>query len=155
PEALVQIIQGVGGITHIAEQLFPGNPRQTGLAAFLKALQQTAIRQLGNDQELVVDDLDALEGEEEGMADRLDALEGLELLFGARFVEVAVNDLERLGQSAGRRCLPDLAEPARAQALDKLVASDNFCAWVRLQGHGDPGPANNESNPQPVKSTAE
>ena len=59
------------------------------------------IGQLGDDDQLAVDDLDPLQGEEERVADLLDAVERLQLAGGAALVEAAEDDLDRLGQSAG------------------------------------------------------
>src|SRR5207249_1259438 len=84
-----------------------------------------------NDQ-LAVDALHPLHGKEERMADCLDVLNGLQFLFGrgAGGVEgatAALNELDRLEQTARRLALPHLAEAAAPQRFEQAVA------WNRLQ----------------------
>src|SRR5208283_1793923 len=84
-----------------------------------------------DDEELAVDDVVAFERENIGMADGLDPAKGLELLFGAHAfiaggLQVSEDELDRLEEPAGRFDLPDLAEPASAQALAELVSGDGL-----------------------------
>ena len=81
-ESLPHVIQGIGRIAQVDEQLVAGNSRGPCRHALLEAIHQARVGQLGDDDQLPVDDLDAFQGEEEGMADFLDAAEGLEFAAG-------------------------------------------------------------------------
>src|SRR5262249_33783002 len=91
--------------------------------------------------ELAVDDLDAVHGQDERVADLLDAVEGLELLLGAgpvhvEGVEVAEDELDRLEQPARGLALPGLAEAATPQGLDQAVTGDGLLVGLPRQAHG-------------------
>src|SRR5713226_1780918 len=75
------------------------------------------------------------------MADRLDAAQGFELLLGplsvgAGSLEVAINELDGLEQSAGGFALPYFAKAAAANALDELVTRDRLCSAFEPYRHG-------------------
>src|SRR5262249_45219075 len=50
-------------------------------------------------------------------------------------VEVAVDELDRLEQAAGRFALPGLAEAAAAQGFDQAVAGDRLRVWLPNETH--------------------
>jgi len=88
---------------------------------------QAAVGQFHHDEQVAVDDLDAVHRQQERVADRLDVLEGAQLLGGAvgGVAEVAAparDELDRLDEATGRFALPDLAEAAFAQRLEQAVA---------------------------------
>src|SRR3954453_21795614 len=51
-------------------------------------------------------------------------------------VQVAVDELDRLEEPAGRRPLPDLAEAAVADRLDEAVAGDGLRVGLAIKTHG-------------------
>ena len=119
---------------------------------------QVLVGQLHDDDELAVDDLEPLDGQDERVADRLDAVERLVLLLGrlvvlaSSAVEVAEDELDRLVDAARRLALPHLAEPAAAEPLDQAVARDRLgghVGWVgpsvRRHGGADPRPVGVEA----------
>ena len=124
------VVQGFGRIVDVDHQLFPRNSGKALLATGDKALFQTGFGQLGDDHQLTVDDLNAFERQQERVTHVLDAVQRLKFAFGAIFVEVAVNELDGLDESARRIGRPDFAVTAGAQAGDQPVASDRF---VRLR----------------------
>ena len=131
---LVHVVERVGRVAHVRQQLVAGNARQLLLAALLEAVLQAAVGQLGDDQQLPVDDLDPLQRQQERMPHALDAVEGLQLAGRAVFVEQAIDELDRLDQLARRFGRPDLAIAARADPLDELVARNRlvrrfFVCW--------------------------
>src|SRR5262249_19148068 len=97
--------------------------------------------QLHDDEELAVDDVVALQGEDVGVAYGLDAAERLQLLLGALplvagLLEVAVDELDGLEQPARGLGLPDFTEAAAAQALDEPVAGDGLSVTFDPHRHG-------------------
>ena len=113
-----------------------GMPGPTFLAAFLEAVLQAAVGELGDDDQLPVDDFDPLERQEERMPHALDALKGLQLAQRAIFVEKAVDELDRLDQAARRFGCPDLAVTAGTDALHQLVARNRLVRFLQHGGHG-------------------
>ena len=99
---------------------------QLFLAVLLEAVLETAVGQLGDDQELPFDDLDPLEREQERVPHPLDAIEGFQLAGRAVFVQEAIDELDRLDQLARGFGGPDFAVAAGADPLHELVA------WNRL-----------------------
>src|SRR5207302_8691265 len=67
PIVLVHVIEGFGGIAHIRQQFIAGNSGQLRTSALLKPFHQAALRELGNDKKLIVDDLDAFQRQQEGV----------------------------------------------------------------------------------------
>ena len=123
---LTDVIQGVGRVVQVGQQFVAGNAGQTGLAALFEFLLQARRGQLGDDQQVAVDPLDAFQRQQEGMADLLDAVQGGQFPRRPHVVAATVNDLDGLGQSAGGVGLPDLAIAAGPQALADQVARDRF-----------------------------
>ena len=101
-------------------------PGLARLAALVELLLQARRGQLGDDDQVAVDPLDPFQREQEGMADLLDAVQRGQFAGGPLVVAAAVDDLDRLGHSARRVGLPDLAVAARAQPLADEVAGDRF-----------------------------
>ncbi len=81
---LADVIQGVGGVVQVGQQLAAGNAGKTGLAALVEFLLQARRGQLGDDDQVAVDALDAFQREQEGMADLLDAVQGGQFPRGPR-----------------------------------------------------------------------
>src|SRR6516164_3254633 len=75
------------------------------------------------------------------MTDGLNAAEGLELLFGADAIgalggrQVAVDELDGLGQAAGRLGLPDFAKAAAAEAFQEPIAGDGLGVFFNPHRH--------------------
>src|SRR5207244_4508557 len=91
---------------------------------------EAAIGQLHDDDQLALDDLDAVDRQDERMADGLDEVERPQLLLGAVGVGVqslggiAGDELDGLEEVAGRNALPDLAEAALTKRFDQAVAGE-------------------------------
>ena len=100
----------------VGQQFVARDARQAGLAALVEYLLQARRGQLGDDDQVAVDQLDAFQREQEGMADLLDAVQGGQFAGGPLVVVAAVNDLDGLGESAGGVGLPDFAVAAGADA---------------------------------------
>ena len=73
---LADVVQGVGRVVQVGQQLVAGNAGQAGLAALVEFLLQARRGQLGDDDQVAVDPLDAFQREQEGVADLLDAVQG-------------------------------------------------------------------------------
>ncbi len=136
---LGHVVERLGGIAEVAEQLFARNPLQGRLAALVEAVAQTAVGQFGDDDQLVVDHLDALEGKEKGVADFLDSAQGLTFLRGMTTIRIAKEDLDRLEEPARSGRLPDLAESADAELLDQTITRDRFALSFGCKRHGERG----------------
>ena len=125
----------------VGQQLVAGNAGQAGLAALVEFLLQARRGQLGDDDQVAVDPLDAFQRQQEGVADLLDAVQGGQFPRRPLVVAAAVNDLDGLGQSAGGVGLPDLAIAAGAQSLADQVARDRFqsakTSWRVGSAHDD------------------
>src|SRR5262249_12656434 len=99
--------------------------------AFLQNVMQAAVGQFHDDDELVLTAFDPFDGEQERVAQVLDALNGQQLIGGGtgavvQGTAVAVDELDRLDQSARGLTLPDLAEAALAQRRDQAIARNGF-----------------------------
>src|SRR5262249_4819440 len=111
--------------------------------AFLVGVVQALVGQLHYDDQLALNDFDALVGEDEWVADFLDALEGLELLLGAHAfrierVEIAVDEFDGFVKFTGRNALPNSAVASAAERLDELVAGNRLRAGLADETHGSP-----------------
>ena len=62
---LADVIEGVGGVVQVGQQLVAGNARQSRLAALLEFLLQTRGGQFDDDHQVTVDQFDALQREQE------------------------------------------------------------------------------------------
>ena len=72
------------------------------------------------------------------MPQGFDALNGLQLVVGGTVLDaeaVALDEFDRLEQTARRFALPDLAEAAFAQGFEEPVAGDRFRVWFLGQQH--------------------
>src|SRR5262249_4775981 len=127
-ELLVHQVERLGGLPHVTEQL---PPRDAGVplgSAFREAVKQSAVGKLADDDQSSLDDLKAVQREDVRMADRFDAVEGLQLLVQPCRIQggAPLNDLDGLEQATGGLGFPDLAEPARTNALDEPIPGDRF-----------------------------
>src|SRR5207253_1612217 len=124
------------------------NAGQALRSAFLEAVGQGAVRQLHDDDEVVVDVLETVQEEDEGVAHRLDADERFPFLIGARAVRLAaaedgvivrrgaaLHELDGFEKPAGRLGFPDFAEAAAAEALDEPIAWDRFSMRFDAKRH--------------------
>jgi len=136
PVLLVHVVQGVGRVAKVAKQLLPRDARQPFFATLLEAVLQAALCQLGDDQQLSVDDLDPLQREEERMADPLDAVERFEFAGRAVLVQEAVDELDRFGELAGGFGRPHFAIATRPDPLHKLIAGDRLLSRAASGGGG-------------------
>jgi hypothetical protein len=136
-ELLVHQVERLGGLPHVTEQLVARDAGEALGAALREAVEEGAVGQLADDDQPAVDDLEAVQRQDVRVADRFDAVEGLQLLFQARRVEggAALDDLDGLEHAAGGRGLPDLAEPARADARDEPISGDRFYLAVERELH--------------------
>ncbi len=134
-EVGVHVVQGVGRVAQVHEQLVPRHAEHLRLAALGVAIFQAAVGQLGDDHELAVDHLDPLQRQQERVADLFDALERFQFARGPHLVQLAVDELDGLDQPAGRVGLPDLAIAAGADAFLELVSGDGLFLEQR-HGHG-------------------
>ena len=80
---LVHVVERLGGVAHVAQQVVAGDADQPGRLALDVKIVQALVGQLHDDDQLALDHLDALQRQDEGMADFLDAVEGLAFLLGA------------------------------------------------------------------------
>src|SRR5262249_43010956 len=124
---LVHEVQRLGRVADVAQQVVAWDADQAGLEVLLVAVMEVAVGKLHDDDQLALDDLYLLGGQDEGVAQALDAVQRAFLLLGAgavdvEGVEVAEDELDGLEEPAGRLTLPDLAEAAAAQGLDQAVA---------------------------------
>ncbi len=138
---LVHVVERLGRVADVAQQLVARDADQAGRQAFLIAVVQALVRHFHDDDQLALDDLDAVHGEDEGMADFLDAVEGVQLLFGpgavdVERIEVAEDELDRLEQAARRLAFPDFAEAAAAERLDQAIARDRLRIGLAHNTHG-------------------
>src|SRR5207249_1563756 len=98
------------------------------------------IRQLHDDDQLAIDILDTIQGEDKRMADFFDTIECLPFLLGVDSVhverfEIAVDELDGLEETAGGLALPDLAEAAAAERFQEPVAGDRLCIRFAHNSH--------------------
>ena len=106
-------------------------PARPGLAALVEFLLQARRGQLGDDDQVAVDQLDALQREQEGVADLLDAVQRGQFPRRPLVVVAAVDDLDGLGESAGRVGLPDFAIAAGADALAAIQVARESARHMR------------------------
>ena len=140
-ELEVHQVENLGGFFQVAEKFLARQTRFAAAAVFFPELVQVLVGQLGNDDQLALDALDAVDGEEKGMADGLDVLDGSQLFFGVnaadlQAVEGAVDELDRFVDAAGGLALPDLAEAAASQGRQKSITAQGFRVRLFFQGHG-------------------
>ena len=109
----------------VGQQLAAGDAGKPKLAALVELLSQARCGQLGDNDQVAVDSLDAFQREEEGVADLLDAVQRGQFPRRPLVVAAAVDDLDGLGQFAGRVGLPDLAVTAGPQSLADAIARDS------------------------------
>jgi hypothetical protein len=130
PVLLVEEVEDLGGLTEVGEGLGAGDAGHPLLPVLGEEFLEAAVSQLGDDDEVAGDDLDALDGKEERMAKAFDVLQGPELPVGAAGVpveaRVALDELDGLAQPGGRPALPNLAEAALAQRFEQAIAGDRF-----------------------------
>src|SRR5260370_411986 len=132
----------------MSQQLSARNAFVACAAAFLEPVHQAHVGQLGDDDELAVNNLVALERKQERVANFLNAPKGLEFLFGSVLADAAINDLDGLAESSRRSGLPDLTVAAGAEPDNQLVSRYGFRASMCLQRrHNFLGPA---QRPQPL-----
>ncbi len=126
----VHHVERLGRLAQVADQLAARYPRLAGLLPVHQDVVQALVGQLHDDDEFVVDALDAVHRQDERVADGLDEVEGPQLLLGAAAVAVqavvvgAGNELDRLEEAAGRLA------PALAERFDQAVAGD----WLQVGG---------------------
>ena len=135
-------VEGFRGVVQVAVQFGARNSRQALRPAFAEAVPERAVGQFRHDDQLAVDDVETLDGENEGMADGDDAFEGLEFLAGTRafFVggfQIAVDEFDRLEHAARRFRLPHFAEAATTKALDEPVAWQWLGHTLDAYPHGE------------------
>jgi hypothetical protein len=128
---LVHVVQRLGRVADVPQQGVARDADQAGRLALDVGVVQAAVRQLHDDDQFAVRDLDAIQGKDERVANLLDALQGTEFLLGAgalhvEGVEVAEDEFDGLEEAAGGLALPDLAEAAAAEGADEAVAGDGF-----------------------------
>ena len=93
---LVDVIEGVGGVVQVGQQLIAGNSHESRLAAPLEFLFQVRGSQLHDDYEVALNQFDPLKREQEGVANLLDAVQGGQFPCRAGIVAAAVDDLDGL-----------------------------------------------------------
>src|SRR5262249_12000704 len=101
------------------------------------------VGQLHDDEQLAVQDVDSLHGKNKRVPHLLDAIEGLVFLVGARTfivkrLEAAIDELDRLEQSAWGFALPDFPEAPAAQWLDQAVTGNRFRIRLPRRAHESP-----------------
>ncbi len=67
------VVERIGRVVQIDEQLVARNADHAGRLALLVAVLQAHVGQFGHDDQLAIDDLDALEREQERMPDQFHA----------------------------------------------------------------------------------
>jgi hypothetical protein len=87
---------------------------------------KTLVRQLRDDDQLTVNDLDAIQGEQERVTHFLNAIEGLQFARGPLLVVVTVDELDGLLDRSRGDCLPDLSVTTRSEAFQDGVARNRF-----------------------------
>ena len=138
----VHQVQHFGGLLHVLQEHVAVDAGLAFFAAGAEAVPEAAVGQFGDDVEPAADQVVAVDRQQVRVADRLDALEGAEFLKGelragrVHDPQVAVDDLDRLEQPAGRLGLPDFAVPAAAEPFQEPVAGDRFSAGSDPDGHG-------------------
>src|SRR5262249_11370637 len=137
---LIEQVEGLGCLAEVGQQFRTRDAWLSRRLVLAEHVEKAAVGQLGDDKQLAVADLDPFEGENKWMANVLDTLKGLQLLLGgtsfAESVEAAVDEFDRLGDTAGSGAFPDFAETARAEWFDEPVTGDRFSA--RLPGQRSP-----------------
>ncbi len=133
---LAHEVQGVGRVVEELQQRFARNPRLAFQPAGVEVFLQAALGQFGDDDELAVHHLDALQRQQEGVPDFLHAIQGLEFSRGPRLVEFAVDEFQRLDESAGSVRGPDFAVAAGADTLAHAIAWNRLSRFGRLDRHG-------------------
>ncbi|MFO0841381.1 MAG: hypothetical protein U0797_03135 [Gemmataceae bacterium] len=140
PVLLVQDVEYFRRLAQVGQHLVSGDADVTGLAVLREQVVQAAVGQLGDQDQVAVDQLDPLDRQQERVAKAFDVLQRAELLLGVAggCVEpgVAGDELDRLEEPPRGLALPDLTEPALAQRLEELVAGDRFIADRARGLHG-------------------
>src|SRR5262245_24851500 len=124
----VHVVERLGRVAQIAKQVIARNADHAGRLALSIEIVQRAVGQFHDDDQFATDDLDAVEGAYEWVANFLDAIEGLEFLLGADAVhiygvEVTVDKLHCLADTARRLALPDFAEAPAAEGFNQAVSA--------------------------------
>ena len=118
PELRGDEVQGLGGVQHVTEQLGAWDPFRLRGARLFEAVQERLVRQLADDDELVVQDFDAFDRKHERMANLLDpSSNALDFLAGVPVVDLPVNKLDGLQQPSGASAFqtsPNPPEPNRS-----------------------------------------
>ena len=150
---IVHQVQHFRGLLQESKQFDPGNAGEILGATLAKAIPQVAVRQLGDDQQLALNDVVTFEREQVGMSDRLKALQGAQLLLGmpgsvlVDGSQVAVDDLDGLHQAARSLRLPNLAKAAAANSLQQAIARNGFDVRLDTERH-----SMSSQNEQPASS---
>jgi hypothetical protein len=141
PVLLDEVVETLGCVVKESEQDVAWDSRPPGLLVLTETFMEVLVGELHDDEKLAADILNLLDGEDEGMADLLHPFEGFHLLDGASVVsvqgvEVSVDELDRLVDSAGRDALPDFAEAAGSNRFQQPVTRQRFGVRLAEPVHG-------------------
>src|SRR5258707_15270675 len=93
----VHQVESLGGVAQVSQKFGARYAGESQSLTFNQAVFEVLIRQLHDDDQFTVDDLDALNREDKGMANHLDPIHGAQFLLGlssliANAVEVAIDE---------------------------------------------------------------
>ena len=97
-------------------------PLKPFAATRIEAVLDAAVGKLGDDEQPAIDYFDSLQRQQERMPHAANVVQGPQFVGGPFFVLLAKDELDRLGESAGRFGAPHFAVPTGADVLDQPVA---------------------------------
>ena len=106
-------------------------PGLARLGVLFQQIVEALVRQLHDDDEFALQDLNLIHRQNERMANGLDPFDRFEFLLGLRGVavdrvQVAEHELHRFVDAAGGDALPHFAEAACAERFDESIAGNRF-----------------------------
>ena len=133
---LVEEVERLGQVVHVAEQLVARQARQALRLALTEPVHQAPLAERHGDDQAIGHADGELDVEQVGMADVADDLQRALLQPGLHRVEP--DELQRHVDAAGGQRLPDLAEPAPTQHPDERIARDGRDAGPQVEGRQGP-----------------
>ena len=133
---LVEEVERLGQVVHVAEQLVARQARQALRLAVAEPVHQAPLAERHGDDQAIGHADGELDVEQMGMADVADDLQRALLQPGLLGVEP--DELQRDADAAGGQRLPDLAKPAPTQHPDERIARDGLDAGLQVEGRQGP-----------------